>query len=257
MNLVQAAKSYFAAELQRSFDHPVSANDLPEPSMQPIVPTPNVVLLKHITPEAEKMSIEIARVSSPLSLNRDYTKLLQYCFRHGHWSVFEHAHMTLEIHTSRTIARQILRHRSFTFQEFSQRYAEVAPDPVLWQGKLQSDSNRQGSSDNVTEEQQKMFEFIQRAVWGHAYENYSHLLSLGFSKESVRCLLPEGMAMTKMYMTGNLRSWIHYLQVRAFGQTGKVQAEHIDIAVKAGNILSQHCPVLWEAMTLTSQETAL
>ena len=166
-----------------------------------------LVNLKTITPNIEKTMVEIARVSS--DTNNSDTKLLAYCMKHGHHSVFEHGHMTMEINTSRAISPQILRHKSFSFSEFSQRYSAVDDYPVLTGARSQDIKNRQNSNDDMPEHRKKWWIAQQHQTWDRAYLDYEEALNLGVAKELARTLLPT-MAPTRMFMTGNIRSWIHY-----------------------------------------------
>lgn len=193
------------------------------------------------TPDAEKIVLYIARVSSDQS-NED-TKLLNFLVRHGHWSPFEQANMTVEIITSRAIAAQILRHRSFTFQEFSQRYAE--PDCYEeYVARKQADKNRQSSVDTLSPETKEWWKWVQKETWDFAYMRYRKALDYGIAKECARAILPLNTA-TKLYMTGTLRSWIHYIDQRT---KEDVQLEHRAIAEKIQSIFAQQFPIISEAL---------
>jgi thymidylate synthase (FAD) len=177
----------------------------------------NVKLIS-VTPDAEKTMAYVARVSNPSNQeNPNYAKLLGYCIKHNHWSVFEQAFMTVEINTTRGLAAQILRHRSFTFQEFSQRYADVSwleediPIPEL---RRQDTKNRQNSTDDLDEE--KIFELNKmiRELFLDSQDVYNRLLSEGVAKECARFVLPLATP-TRIYMTGSCRSWIHYINLRS------------------------------------------
>lgn len=170
-----------------------------------------------------------ARVSNPANQDNKATadKLIQYLIKHRHWSPLEMADATLEIETTRDIGRQILRHRSFSFQEFSQRYAE-AQKFVLREARLQDSKNRQNSLPCVDEELQVWWESAQRAVLDAAVTAYENALAKGIAKEQARAVLPEGLTMSRMYMKGSLRSWVHYLEVRTDEST---QKEHRLIAL--------------------------
>lgn len=203
------------------------------------------VSLISITPDAEKLMAYCARVSSPNQENPEIEKLLAYCWRNKHWSVFEQADMTLEIVTSRAIGRQILRHRSMKFQEFSFRYSELIDfEPV--EPRRQDIKNRQNSIDDLSSEVKEIFQARKRAIERMASDAYKELISLGVAKESVRFLLPE-TAQTKMYMKGDIRSWIHYIQVRT--ESG-VQKEHRDIALEAKRVLIENLPVIGKLIEL-------
>ena len=169
----------------------------------------------------------IARVSNPNNQSNFETsaKLLTYCIKNQHWSIFEHAFMTMEIKTSRAIAAQILRHRSFTFQEFSQRYA-VAQAYVEYPARRQDEKNRQNSIDDMDFETQMYFKECQKGVWDHCFGLYEGALARGIAKEQARFLLPLSTE-TTLYMSGSVRSWIHYIQLRCGNGT---QKEHMDIA---------------------------
>lgn len=201
------------------------------------------VQLVTITPDAEKTMIYIARVSSDNQFNPDYVGLLKYCFDHHHWSVFEHAHATVEIETSRAIAAQILRHRSFCFQEFSQRYA--IPDGIeLYDARMQAEKNRQSSVDNAPPHLKTWWESEQQRVWETALQSYEDALSFGIARECARSVLPLN-TQTRLYMTGNIRSWIHYIQLRT---AENVQAEHREIALAIRGTLKPELPAIAEAM---------
>lgn len=195
-----------------------------------------------VTPDAEKTIMYCARVSSPKQ-DSDNPKLLAYCVKHGHWSVFEQASMTIEIQTSRAISAQILRHRSFSFQEFSQRYAAVS-NFELYPARRQDDKNRQNSIDDMSDEDKVWFYAAQNDIQVRAQELYDEALKRGIAKEQARFLLPMG-ASTKLYMTGNIRSWIHYLEVRCGNGT---QLEHKEIADAIKLIFVKEFPVISEAL---------
>lgn len=184
-----------------------------------------------------------ARVSSPNQENPNYAKLLQFCIREGHWSIFEMVDMTLEITTTRAIAPQILRHRSFSFQEFSQRYAKVA-NFEIYEARRQDAKNRQNSFDDFDETTKSWFREAQAEVWAFNFKRYEEALEKGIAKESARALLPLNTE-TRLYMKGSVRSWIHYLQVRCDEAT---QKEHRDIALAAREIFIEHFPTVAEAM---------
>jgi thymidylate synthase (FAD) len=171
-----------------------------------------------------------ARVSNPANQLNHATsaKLFAYLIEHKHWSPFEMVSITVEIGTTRDIARQMLRHRSFSFQEFSQRYAEVrAIEPVIREARLQDAKNRQNSLPNEDPDLQRDWETAQRAVWALAHAEYHRFLKRGLAKEQARALLPEGLTPSTLYMAGTLRSWIHYVELRTGGET---QAEHREVA---------------------------
>lgn len=194
-----------------------------------------------VTPDAEKTMLYVARVSNPANQNSENTKLLDYCIKHNHWSVFEMADMTVEIETSRAIAAQILRHRSFTFQEFSQRYAEVADDAFeLYPARSQDQKNRQNSIDNMTQEDQDWFKEAQNTVIQNSKALYKEAIKRGVAKEQARFLLPLSTR-TKLYMKGNVRSWIHYLDLRCANGT---QLEHKQIADAIKILFVKEFPVI-------------
>ena len=203
-----------------------------------------------VTPDAEKNIAYIARVSNPNNQeNPNYAKLLSYCIKHGHWSVFEQAHMTLEINTTRGIAAQILRHRSFTFQEFSQRYADTnllsqeIPIPDL---RSQDHKNRQNSVDDISPEKKSVLQGQIQRHFTQANDLYNELLRQGVAKECARFVLPLAVP-TRLYMTGNLRSWMHYIDLRSANGT---QKEHMDIALECKRIFAEQFPVITEAWSL-------
>ena len=197
---------------------------------------------------AQEIVSYVARVSNPANQANFGTgsKLIKYCITNNHWSPFEHAFVTIEIKTSRGIAAQILRHRSFTFQEFSQRYA-VAQDFVKYDARRQDAKNRQNSIDDMTDQDKMWFEVAQDKIWGEAKRLYDEALQRGIAKEQARFLLPLNTA-TTIYMSGSLRSWIHYVQLRAGNGT---QKEHADIAIACQAILSQRFPDVAEALDWT------
>lgn len=202
------------------------------------------VSLIAITPKAEEVMAYCARVSNPKNQdNPEIIGLLSYCAKHGHWSIFEQANMILEIQTSRAIAPQILRHRSFSFQEFSQRYAK-ADDFLLTQARRQDLKNRQNSIDDFDQEIQEWFEEAQQQVWDLSYQKYSEALEKGIAKECARSLLPLSAA-TKIYMNGTIRSWIHYIELRTNPAT---QLEHRTIAEKCRKIFVAQLPAVSKAL---------
>jgi thymidylate synthase (FAD) len=187
-----------------------------------------------------------ARVSNPTNQNNTATapKLLRYLIKENHWSPFEMVHMTLEIKTTRDIARQMLRHRSFSFQEFSQRYAEATE----WQkrdARLQDLKNRQNSMPTDDEELREMWDTVQEKLIKNAEDAYKWALERGIAKEQARAVLPEGNTMSTLYMSGTLRSWIHYCQLRRGHGT---QLEHIEIADMCWDIIGVHFPDIIEAL---------
>ena len=202
-----------------------------------------VVKLISITPDSEKLIAYCDRVSSNQQDNPSISKLLRYCIKHKHWSIFETAYLTVEINTSRAISAQILRHRSFTFQEFSQRYAEV-PDFVSYNARRQDKKNRQASIDDMNIEDRHWFSVAQDRVQTLTASLYLDALDKGIAKEQARFLLPMS-SKTKIYMTGNIRSWIHYLELRTGIET---QKEHRDIAREIKKIFKEELPIISGAL---------
>jgi thymidylate synthase (FAD) len=204
-----------------------------------------MVKLIAITPDAENIISYCARVSNPANQDNYDTapKLLAYCIKHGHWSVFEMANMVLEIKTGRDIAPQILRHRSFSFQEFSQRYAQ-ANTYVEREARRQDLKNRQNSTADFDEETKKWFHAAQSFTWNNCYAMYEIALEKGIAKECARSLLPLNTE-TTMYMNGTIRSWIHYINLRADAAT---QKEHREIAEAAKKIFSEQLPNVAKAL---------
>ena len=201
-----------------------------------------------ITPDAEKMMAYIARVSNPANQqNEKYSGLLKYCIKHNHWSVFEQSSMTLEIETTRGLAAQILRHRSFTFQEFSQRYADTKlldteiPVPDL---RSQDTKNRQNSNDDIPQEKKEEYQALIARHFEDSMNLYNSLLENGVAKECARFVLPLATP-TRLYMTGSCRSWIHYINLRSAHGT---QREHMDVVEKARSIFVEQFPSVSEAL---------
>lgn len=184
-----------------------------------------------------------ARVSSPNPTNEEYERLLSYCLRHGHWSVFEQADATLELTTSRAISAQLLRHKSFYFQEFSQRYSEVTPSYQSSPARLQHPTNRQSSLICEDPSILAWWELTLRATAERAFANYEEALRLGIAKEQARLLLPLAIQ-TKLFMKGSLRSWIHYLNTRLDPST---QLEHRQLAYAILTELRPTYPVIFNA----------
>ena len=201
------------------------------------------VKLISITPDSENLIAYCARVSSNQQDNPSISKLLRYCIKHKHWSIFETAYLTVEINTSRAISAQILRHRSFTFQEFSQRYAEV-PDFVTYKARRQDKKNRQASIDDMSLEDKHWFNVAQDKVQTLTASLYLDALDKGIAKEQARFLLPMS-SKTKIYMTGNIRSWVHYLELRTAIET---QKEHRDIAREIKKIFKEELPIISGAL---------
>lgn len=197
-----------------------------------------------ITPDAELLIGKIARVSNPNNEdNPKVERLIKYLIKHKHWSPFEMVNMCVEIKTTRAISPQILRHRSFSFQEFSQRYA-VATELDIPELRRQDTKNRQNSIDDLDPSQ---VEFLQKQIEGHfasAYDIYQGLLAYGVAKECARAVLPLN-TVTRLYMQGTIRSWLHYVDLR--GDNG-TQKEHMSIARSVGNILADEVPTIAKAM---------
>lgn len=199
--------------------------------------------LIHITPDCEKLIAYCARVSSPNPENPDFAGLLSYCIKNSHWSVFEMGSMCVEITTSRAIAQQILRHRSFHFQEFSQRYA-AATSVQVYEARRQDTKNRQNSIDDMSEEDRVWFYNAQIEHSGKSLELYEEAIKRGVAKEQARFLLPLATT-TKLYMHGTIRDWIHYLNLRASNGT---QKEHSDIAKEIQEIFLDNLPIIGKAL---------
>jgi thymidylate synthase (FAD) len=201
-----------------------------------------------IEQNAQEVISYIARVSNPNNqLNFDTAAgLLRYCIKHEHWSIFEHAFMTLEINTTRGIAAQILRHRSFTFQEFSQRYADssLLGDIPVSELRRQDTKNRQNSIDDVDPFVVQKYQILMQDHFKHAMDIYQKMLDDGIAKECARFVLPLATP-TKIYMTGSVRSWIHYIQLRTANGT---QKEHMDIAKECQCTFAGQFPIVAEAL---------
>ena len=202
--------------------------------------------LVSITPDAEKLVAYCARVSNPANQDNHETapRLLKYLIKHRHWSPFEMANMVVEIKTNRGIAAQILRHRSFSFQEFSQRYAAVLSFPQPPKLRRQDDKNRQNSIDDVDEDTKWYLEDEINELYDKSVGLYEKMLEMGIAKECAREVLPIGSE-TTLYMNGTLRSWLHYIDLRAAPET---QLEHRMIAESVKALIQDHCPNIYEAM---------
>ena len=200
-----------------------------------------------VTPNAEQQILYMARVSSDQS--NDSVGLIRYLIKHKHWSPFELAHATFEINTSRTIAHQILRHRSFSFQEFSQRYASPN-QTVKYNARNQAESNRQSSAENVDAETQQWWRKVQEDIEALAFTSYGMALEKGIARECARFILPEATE-TKMYMAGSIRSWIHYFELRCDEHT---QLEHRRLAMAMRALLAEHLPTIKEALWLAPEQ---
>lgn len=201
------------------------------------------VQLMWATPEADKQIAFMARVSNPENQdNAEFKRLLNYLMKHNHVSPFEMASMCVQIDTTRDISRQILRHRSFSFQEFSGRYEDMTKlgDMVERECRLQDIKNRQSSLECDDSHIAACFLDAQKDIWALCKQEYEDALSAGIAKEQARALLPEGLTPTRLYMTGTIRSWLHYIQVRAGAET---QKEHRVIAQGALEVLRQIAPI--------------
>ena len=205
------------------------------------------VKLITVTPDAEQLLAYVARVSNPSNQdNEKYAGLLKYCIKHNHWSVFEQSSMTLEIETTRAIAAQILRHRSFTFQEFSQRYAASTAlgDIDLPELRKQDLKNRQNSTDDLDPKMVEKFEKQMITLFSSSKALYEQMLSQGVAKECARMVLPL-CTPTRIYMTGSCRSWIHYINLRSAHGT---QKEHMEIAEACRKVFTEQFPSVSEAL---------
>jgi thymidylate synthase (FAD) len=206
------------------------------------------VKLISVTPDAEKMMAYVARVSNPNNQeNPNYAKLLGYCIKHNHWSVFEQAFMTLELETTRGVAAQVLRHRSFTYQEFSQRYADssmLADQVPMFDLRRQDNKNRQNSIDDIDPFVKQEFEIKIRRHFDEAMVLYQSMLDSGIAKECARFVLPLATP-TRIYMSGSCRSWIHYINLRTANGT---QKEHMDLAEGCKKVFIEQFPTCAEAL---------
>lgn len=203
------------------------------------------IKLVSVSEDAEKLMAYCARVSSPNQEKEEIAGLLKYCAKHGHWSIFEMANMVVEINTSRGISPQILRHRSFSFQEFSQRYAAVDDSGlVIYAARRQDSKNRQNSIDDLGDDIKIMWEQRQLENWRTSFEHYQWALDNGIAKECARFVLPLGCS-TKVYMQGTVRSWIHYIQLRTGNGT---QKEHMDLAVDIKKVFVEAFPQTSKAL---------
>ena len=207
----------------------------------------NIKLIS-VTPDAEKQVAYCARVSNPKNQDNDnISKLLKYCIDHKHWSIFEMAYMTIEINTTRGLAAQILRHRSFTFQEFSQRYADtnlLTEEIPLFELRRQDNKNRQNSIDDIDTEIIYRWNSKLREHFSKAKAIYDGMIKDGIAKECARFVLPLATP-TRLYMSGSIRSWIHYIQLRSSHGT---QKEHMNIANDCKSIFIEQFPIIGEAL---------
>ena len=207
-----------------------------------------MIKLVSVTPDAEKLMAYVARVSNPNNQDNDkFAGLLKYCIKHGHCSVFEQAFMTVEINTTRGLAALILRHRSFTFQEFRQRYADtnlldsMIPVPDL---RSQDSKNRQNSNDDIPQEKKEEYQALIARHFSEAMDLYNALLQEGVAKECARFVLPLATP-TRIYMTGSVRSWVHYIDLRSAHGT---QKEHMDVVKEIRSIFTEQFPTVSEAL---------
>jgi thymidylate synthase (FAD) len=198
---------------------------------------------------AEDMIVYMARVSNPSnqSMTRGDEKLIRYLIKNQHWSPFEMVNVVMEINTTRDIARQILRHRSFAFQEFSQRYADPTKDLgfELREARLQDTKNRQNSIETDNKELQDKWNLMQQTLINNAEHAYNWAIDNGIAKEQARAVLPEGNTQSRMYMNGTLRSWIHYCELRRSNGT---QKEHMEIAEACWKIIAEKFPQVAKAL---------
>ena len=205
-----------------------------------------------VTPDAEKHMAYVARVSNPKNQdNEKFAGLLKYCIQHGHWSVFEQAFMTVEINTTRGLAAQILRHRSFTYQEFSQRYQDVShirEDIPLPELRSQDLKNRQNSVDDVDPAVVERFNSEMRKHFDAGIDLYKSMLHAGIAKECARFVLPLATP-TRLYMTGSVRSWIHYINLRSAHGT---QKEHMDLVKNVRKVFMEQFPIVSQALDWVS-----
>jgi len=208
----------------------------------------NDVKLVSVSPDAEKHIAYCARVSNPSNQENDsFSGLIKYCIKHQHWSIFEQSFMTLEIETSRAIAAQVLRHRSFTFQEFSQRYADssmLADKIPLPELRRQDTKNRQNSIDDIDPFLNQEFQIKMEKHFEDGMKLYREMLDASIAKECSRFVLPLAVG-TRLYMSGSIRSWIHYIDLRSANGT---QKEHMDIALGAKKIFCEQFPICAEAL---------
>ena len=212
-------------------------------------PLPHSAQLVHITPNAEELISYMARVSNPANQNNTFSapRLIRYLIEHKHWSPFEMVNMCVEIETTRSIAAQILRHRSFSFQEFSQRYAKVAALPIVPELRLQDHTNRQNSlavTDSTMQEELEVLSSQIGDYFDEGFALYQELIQIGVAKECAREVLPLATS-TRLYMNGTIRSWLHYCDLRTSSGT---QKEHAQIAAQVQDILYSQIPNVCEAM---------
>jgi thymidylate synthase (FAD) len=206
------------------------------------VTKPTLKVEDDLNMSAEGLIAYCARVSNPANQdNPDSERLLKYLVKNKHWSPFEMVHIVMEIQTTRDIGRQILRHRSFSFQEFSQRYAEVQEMSEPREARLQDTKNRQNSIETDNNDLQNSWNLVQNEMLLAAKTYYDWAIKNGIAKELARAVLPEGLTMSRMYMSGSLRSWIHYCELRMANGT---QKEHRELATQCWNIITEQFPSL-------------
>lgn len=200
--------------------------------------------LVSLTSDAERIIAYCARVSNPQNQdNAEIESLIRYCIKNSHWSIFEQANMVIEINTSRAISAQILRHKSFSFQEFSQRYSKI-DSFVIFKARRQDLKNRQNSFDDLDNEITDWFCKTQNEIWDLAYHKYLKAIEKGIAKECARAILPMNTS-TRLYMNGSIRSWIHYIQIRTDKST---QLEHRIIADDCKKIFIDNFPIISKAL---------
>lgn len=221
---------------------------------KPVVPeTPKTAILKHYSRDENDSDLDflvghIARISNrDNENNQDVNGLLSYLIRNGHWSPFEMVNICIEINTTRDIARQILRHRSFSFQEFSQRYAEVTDPLVYREARMQDTKNRQNSLSTDDVDLKENWEYIQREVEKVTTRAYKWAIKYKIAKEQARVVLPEGMTPSRMYMNGTLRSWLHYVELRTDPST---QKEHREVALACAKAIEPKFPYIMEVVSV-------
>ena len=205
----------------------------------------HTVSLVHTTPDAEKLIAYMARVSNPANQdNPESERLIRYLIKHKHWSPFEMVNMCVQIETTRSVAAQILRHRSFSFQEFSQRYAQVAEPAAIPQLRRQDTKNRQNSIDDLDPFEIQILEKQMQTLFDSSMALYKQMLGRGVAKECARMVLPL-CTPTRIYMTGSCRSWIHYITLRSANGT---QKEHMDVAEACKRVFIEQFPTVSEAL---------
>ena len=201
-----------------------------------------------VTPDAEKHIAYCARVSNPSNQDNDsFEGLIKYCIKHKHWSIFEQAYLSIELETTRAIAAQVLRHRSFTFQEFSQRYADsslLGKTIALPELRRQDTKNRQNSTDDLDPFVRQNLELQMQTLFDSSMALYQQMLERGVAKECARMVLPLAVP-TRMYMSGSVRSWVHYIELRSANGT---QKEHMDLANECKAIFKEQFPTISQAL---------